>query len=50
MNFNYICPIIKKSECLDVIAMTGRLSRAITNEMTKHEVFWKSFLNVLTCG
>ena len=47
MNFNYICPIIKKSECLDVIAMTGKLSRAITAEMTKHDAFWNSFDKVI---
>ena len=50
LDFNYICPVIKKSECSDVIAMTGKLSRAITAEMTKHDAFWNSFLNVLTCG
>lgn len=43
----YICPVIKKSECSDVIAMTGKLSRAITAEMTKHEAFWNSFDKVI---
>ena len=47
LDFHYICPIIRKSECSDVIAMTGKLSRAITNEMTKHEVFWNSFDKVI---
>ena len=47
LEFNYICPKIKKSECADVISMTGKLSRAITNEMTKHEEFWNSFDRVI---
>ena len=43
LDFNYICPKIKKSECPDVITMTGKLSKAITQELIKHENFWNSF-------
>lgn len=35
--------LIRKIECSDVIAMTGKLSKAITLEIMKHEDFWNSF-------
>ena len=43
LDFHYICPKIRKIECSDVIAMTGKLSKAITLEIMRHEDFWNSF-------
>ena len=47
LDFKYICPKIKKSECPDVITMTGKLSKAIKDEFSKHEDFWSSFDKII---
>lgn len=47
LDFKYICPKIKKSECSDVVSMTGKLSREIKNVLARHESFWNSFDKVI---
>ena len=47
LDFKYICPMIKKSECPDVITMTGKLSKAIKNELVLHQDYWDSFDKVI---
>ena len=47
LDFKYICPMIKKSECPDVITMTGKLSKAIKNELIKYQEYWNSFEKVI---
>ena len=47
LDFKYICPMIKKSECHDVITMTGKLSKAIKNELVLHQDYWESFDKVI---
>lgn len=39
--------MIKKSECPDVITMTGKLSKAIKNELVLHQDYWDSFDKVI---
>lgn len=43
LDFHYICPIIKKSECPDVITLTSKLSKAIAKEIKAKEEFWNNF-------
>lgn len=47
LDFNYVCPLIKKSECPDVVTITGKLSRAIKNDILQYENFWNSFDKVI---
>lgn len=47
LDFNYACSLIKKSECPDVVTMTGKLSRAIKNDILQYENFWNSFDKVI---
>ena len=47
LDFKYICPLIKKSECPDVITMTGKLSKAIKNELIQHQEYWNGFDKVI---
>ena len=47
LDFKYICPMIKKSECPDVITMTGKLSKTIKNELIQHQEYWNGFDKVI---
>ena len=47
LDFKYICPMIKKSECPDEVTMTGKLSKAIKNELIQHQEYWNNFDKVI---
>ncbi|MDD6488502.1 MAG: DUF3800 domain-containing protein [Clostridia bacterium] len=47
LDFKYVCPMIRKSECPDVITMTGKLSKAIKKELMFHQDYWNSFDKVI---
>ncbi len=47
LNFKYICVKIKKSECPDEIVMTGKVSKAIADEIRANAVFWEHFDRVI---
>ena len=43
LDFNYICPIIKKGECPDVITLTSKISKEISKEIKLKQSFWDEF-------
>ena len=45
--FSYICAKIKKSECPDVITLTGRLSKSISRILQEHREFFDAFDNII---
>ena len=47
LNIKYACAKVKKSECPDVITMTSKLSKEISNILRSHESFWNSFDRVI---
>ena len=47
LDIKYLCPKIKKSDCNDVIDMTGKLSKAIRNSLAEHADFWNGFDKVI---
>ncbi|MBQ3265148.1 MAG: hypothetical protein IJH07_05165 [Ruminococcus sp.] len=47
LDIKYLCPKIKKSDCSDVIDMTGKLSKAIRNSLSEHNDFWNGFDKVI---
>ena len=47
LDFHYINVDIKKSECPDVIAMTAKLSRAMSAILQKHQAYFESFDQII---
>lgn len=45
--FSYSCVKIRKSECSDVITMTAKLSKAISEELTKNYEFFQKFDRII---
>ncbi|MGN1187793.1 MAG: DUF3800 domain-containing protein [Lachnospiraceae bacterium] len=47
LDFHYSCVKIKKSECLDIISMTSKISKALSNVLLSNETFWNSYDKVI---
>lgn len=47
LDFQYSCIKIKKNECPDVITMTSKISKALTDILQRKESFWNSFDKVI---
>lgn len=47
LKINYICPIIKKSECPDFLSLNSKLSREIYNSLNKHSDYLNSFDRII---
>ena len=47
LDIKYICPKIKKSDCKDVIDMTGKMSKVIRSSLSEHEEYWNIFDRVI---
>ena len=47
VNFNYLCPYVKKSECPDVIQLNAKLSREISGKIRDHVDFFESFDRII---
>ncbi len=47
VDFNYICPKIKKIECANEIDMIGKLSKNINDELLKYEDYFNSFDKII---
>ena len=47
LDIKYLCPKIRKSDCIDVVDMTGKLSKAIRGSLSEHEDFWNGFDKVI---
>lgn len=47
LNFQYSCIKIKKSECPDIVTMTSKISKNLSNVLRSNEAFWNSFEKVI---
>ena len=47
LDFRYLCAVIKKSECPDIITMTARLSRSIADTLRDHLTYMESFEHII---
>lgn len=43
LDFKYSCICIRKNECPDVVTMTSKISKALSNVLRSNEDFWNSF-------
>lgn len=47
INFQYYCIKIKKRECPDIISMTSKISKVLTDALHSKSAFWNSFNKVI---
>ncbi|MBQ8590637.1 MAG: DUF3800 domain-containing protein [Firmicutes bacterium] len=47
LDFRYSCVKLKKIECPDVITLTSKLSKSLSEILRNNESFWNSFDNVI---
>lgn len=47
LDFHYLCAIIRKSECSDIITMTAKLSRSIADALKDHLRYMESFDHII---
>ena len=47
LNIHYICPVVKKSECVDFTELNSKLSKAIASEFRIHEDYFNSFDKII---
>lgn len=47
LDFQYCCIKVKKSECPDVITMTSKISKALSDVLRSNESFWNNFNKVI---
>ncbi len=47
LEINYVCVKINKAECVDIISMNAKLSRAIADVLCKHLQYFKKFERII---
>lgn len=47
LDINYICAIIKKSECADNIQLTMKISKEISNALKRNEAFYRGYKRII---
>lgn len=47
LDINYICAIIKKSECADNIQLTMKISKEISNALKRNEAFYREYKRII---
>lgn len=47
LDVHYICPIIRKDECPDTVAIASKLSRAIARELRNNQDYFGSFDKII---
>ena len=47
LNFRYFCLKVQKKECPDVISITSKLAKLLSNRLRENELFWNNYDKVI---
>lgn len=47
LNFRYFCLKVQKKECPDVISITSKLAKLLSNRLRENEIFWNNYDKVI---